>query len=67
LRKKAGIPSNGWEVVGETYVHGIMKGEVIEKWKLRILETRQITLYYGSVGINIGVTVPRNGPLGAIK
>jgi len=24
----------GWEVVGEIYVHGIMDGEAIEEWKI---------------------------------
>ena len=42
LRKRQ---SSGFEVVGETYIHGIMEEEVIEKWKSGWVESGDITLH----------------------
>ena len=36
--------SPGWEVVGETYVHGIMQGEVVSKWETGAVEASKIVL-----------------------
>jgi hypothetical protein len=45
LRKRNGSSRGGWEMVGETYVHGIMKGEVIRKWKMGNVEIGKLVLY----------------------
>ncbi|UKZ78188.1 hypothetical protein TrVFT333_005923 [Trichoderma virens FT-333] len=33
-----------WRIVGECYVHGIMQGEVIQKWELGSVEARMLFL-----------------------
>lgn len=33
-----------WKIVGECYVHGIMQGEVIQKWELGSAEARMLHL-----------------------
>lgn len=42
LRKRH---SGGFEVVGETYIHGIMEGEVVEEWKNGLVEAGKIILH----------------------
>jgi hypothetical protein len=42
LRKRS---FGGFAVIGETYIHGIMDGEVIEAWKNGIIESGKIVLY----------------------
>ena len=45
LRKREGASRGGWKMVGETYVHGIMEGEVIEKCKMGYLEVGKLVLH----------------------
>lgn len=42
LRKRS---SDGFSVIGETYIHGIMDGEVIEAWKNGRIESGKIVLH----------------------
>ncbi len=43
-KQDTGKDCRGWEVIGETYVHGIMKGEVVRQWEMGYLETSKIML-----------------------
>ncbi|KAH8671808.1 hypothetical protein BGZ60DRAFT_405968 [Tricladium varicosporioides] len=45
LRNRKEPSRGGWEVVGETYVQGIMEGEVIEKWRIGHLEAGKLVLH----------------------
>jgi hypothetical protein len=42
LRKRS---ASGFAVIGETYMHGIMDGEVIEAWQNGIIENGKIVLH----------------------
>lgn len=45
ILRKYGLPGKeGWELIGESYIHGCMNGELIEKWKLGLLKTEGIVL-----------------------
>lgn len=44
LRKYGLTGKDGWELIGETYIHGCMDGELIEKCKSGLLKTEKIVL-----------------------
>ncbi|EXJ72375.1 uncharacterized protein A1O5_04879, partial [Cladophialophora psammophila CBS 110553] len=45
LRKRGpGTKYGEWQLIGETYIHGVMKGELIRQWELGFIESADIVL-----------------------
>lgn len=44
LRKMQVESRQGWQIIGEAYVHGIMDGEVIDQWSKGMVEIRPLRI-----------------------